>query len=77
MRRAVLGTSLRPRQLRGSQVKATSESWQEAARHWSGRPLRKQYCIIVTINNRPLFEPCKDNAPNKAERKKPSPPGAS
>lgn len=63
----------------GPQVKTASEPQQEAAWPWSGktlqRLLRKQYGIIVTINNSPLFEPCWDNAPNKAERKKQSLPG--
>lgn len=63
----------------GPQVKTASERRQEAAWPWSGKTLRgllrKQYGIIVTINNSPLFEPCWDKAPNKAERKKQSLPG--
>lgn len=68
-----------PRAAEGSQVNTAHERRQEVAWHWSGktsrRLLRKQYCIIVTINNSPFFEPCWDNAPNKAERKKQSLPG--
>lgn len=65
-----------PRAAEGSPVNPAGERRQEVAWHWAGktsrRLLRKQYCIIVTVHNSPFFEPCWDNTPHKAERKKQS-----